>query len=105
MSQKMTKKEFFESLPESITGPKDDKAYPLKDIEYCGFSFKKNPDGTIDTDNFRIAIFSALKILFDRGFLTIEPLAVVVVEQTITNIANETYEWVDITSYLDSSDR
>lgn len=75
------KKEFFESLPESITGPKDDKEYPLKNIEWSGYGFKKKPDGTIDIKNFRTAIFSALKILYDHGFLTIKPLSVIVGQQ------------------------
>jgi hypothetical protein len=30
---KKRKKEFFESLPESVTGPKGDKEYPLKNVE------------------------------------------------------------------------
>ena len=90
-------------MPESITGPKDDKAYPLKNVEWSGFSFKKNPDGTIDVDNFRIAIFSALKILYDHGFLTINPLKVIVGEGSVTDINNETSDIVYITTYLDNS--
>ena len=101
----MDKKQFFRSLPESITGPKSDKAYPLKNVEWIGYSFRKNPDGTIDIDNFRIAIFSVIKTLYDHGFLVIEPLSVIVEEDEVTNIINETHKWVRMTTYLDNSDR
>ena len=101
---KKRKKEFFESLPESITGPKDDKEYPLKNVQWYGFTFKKEPDGTIDIENIRVAVASVIKSLYHHGFLTIKPLSVIVEERPITNIANETLEWVTITSYLDNSD-
>ena len=101
---KKRKKEFFESLPESITGVKDDKEYPLKNIQWYGFTFKRESDGTIDIDNIRIAVTSVLKGLYRQGFLTIEPLSVIVGEGTVTNIANETPKLVFMTSYLDNSD-
>ncbi|RLD13561.1 hypothetical protein DRI50_06925 [candidate division KSB1 bacterium] len=97
-------KEFLYSLPESITGPKGDKAYPLKNIEWCGYSFKKNPDGTIDIKYIRSAMAWALKCLYDHGFLTIRPLLVIASEKKHTNIANETSERVTIETFLDKSD-
>ena len=99
------KREFFKSLPRSITGSKGSKEYPLKNIEWCTTSFKKEPDGTIDIEHIRSAVAAPIKSLYDHGFLTIKPMLVIVEEEESTNIANETSEWVTITSYLDKSDR
>jgi len=96
-------KEFFESLPESITGPKDDKAYPLKNVEWFTESFKKKPDGTIDIDNIRSVVEFAIMCLYRDGFLTIKPLLVIASEETRTNVADETYEWVTVKTFLDKS--
>jgi len=102
---KKRKKEFFKSLPESITGPEGDKEYPLKNVQWYGLTFKKKPDGTINIDDIRLSVSSVLKSLYHHGFLTIKPLLVFAEEKTITNVANETVEFVAITSYLDNSGR
>ena len=84
---KKRKKEFFETLPELITGPKDDKEYPRKNIEWFTNSFKKEPDGTIGIEHIRSTVAWALKCLYDHGFLTINPLLVIASEKELTNIA------------------
>ena len=102
---KKRKKEFFESLSESITGAKDSKEYPFKNIQWYGITFKKEPDGTIDIKHIRSAVVSVIKSLYDHGFLTIKPLSVIAGEEVSINIANETSKWVTIETYLDKSDR
>ena len=96
--------DFLYSLPESLTGAKDSKEYPLENIKWYGTTFKKKPDGTINIEDIRTAVAWTIKSLYDHEFLTIKPLAVIVQERSITNVANETLEWVTITSYLDNSD-
>ena len=90
---KKRKKEFFESLPESITGPKDDKAYPLKNIQWYGITFKKKPDGTVDINDIRLSVWSTLKGLYHHGFLTINPLLVFGEEKMIEINATKIWKW------------
>jgi hypothetical protein len=100
---KEKKKEFFKSLPESITGPKDDKEYPRKNMEWFLDSFRKDPNGTINIEHVRSSVEFAIACLYHDGFLTIKPLKVIASEKKLTNIANETYEWVTIETFLDKS--
>ncbi len=100
---KKRKKQFFESLPESITGSKGDKEYPRKNIEWFTDSFKKNPDGTIDIKYIWSAVAWALACLYRDGFLTIKPLLVIASEKKLANVANETFEWVTVETFLDKS--
>ena len=100
---KKRKKEFFESLPESITGSKDDKEYPLKNVQWYGTTFKKKLDGTVDIDDIRLSVWSVLKGLYHHGFLSINPLLIFGEEKTIRNILNEDMNLISITAYLDRS--
>lgn len=104
-SSEKRKKEFFESLPETITGSKDDKEYPRKNIEWFTDSFKKELAGTIDIKHIRSTVAWVLKGLYDHGFLTIKPLLVIASEKELTNIANETFQVVTIETFLDKSGR
>lgn len=95
---------FLYSLPESLTGTKDDPDYPLANIESCSFSFRKNLDGTIDNENIRIAVSSVVKILYRHGFLTTKPIKVTEEESVTENIDGNSYTWVSIGAYFDKSD-
>lgn len=100
---KKRKKEFFETLPESITGPKGDKEYPLKNVQWYSESFKKRPDGIIDIDNIRSVVEWVVKCLYVDGFLTIKPLLIIAGEKEIVDIANKTSDIVTIQTFLDKS--
>lgn len=100
---KKRKEEFFQTLPESITGPRDDKEYPRKNIEWFTDSFKKNPDGTIDIKYIQATVTWALACLYRDGFLTAKPLLVIASENKHTNKSGETTEWVTVETFLDKS--
>lgn len=78
--------DFLYSLPESLTGKKDDPAYPTANIENCSISFKKNPDGTIENDDIRLCVSSVVQILYYHRFLTVKPIKVTHEEKVIKNI-------------------
>jgi hypothetical protein len=96
------KRVFFESLPESVTGPKDANEYPLKNIEMYLSSFKKQPDG-ITVDDIHWVVEWVLHSLYVRGFLTIKPLAIFTSDEERTNVINETHQWVLLETLLDRS--
>jgi len=97
------KNEFLYSLPESSTGTKDDKEYPLKNILVYSESFKKQPDGTINIDNIRSVVAWVVQCLYIDGFLSIKQLKVIAEEKELTNIADKTFQWVTIKTFLDKS--
>lgn len=102
----MTKaNDFLYSLPESLTGKKDSKEYPLENIQKYLITFKKNADGTIDIKHISSAIDWVLRGLYRHRYLTIKPMLVTSEKETVENIVDETSEWVTITTFLDKSDR
>lgn len=96
-------KEVLEALPESVTGSKDDKEYPLKNVEWFTNSFKKNADGTIDIKYIRSVATWVLSCLRHAGLLTATPLLVTASEQEHENINGETPEWVSVDVFLDKT--
>jgi len=74
---------------------------PLPDSLNCSYSFKRKPDGTIDNDDIRGAVWCAICYLYDHGFMTAKPLKVTIEEKAITNILNETHKWVTIAMSFD----
>lgn len=76
---------------------------PLPESLNCSLTFKRKPDGTIDNDDIRSAVWCALCYLYDHGFVTAKPLKVTIKEEKSTNIVNETHNWITIATYFDKS--
>ena len=85
------------------TEQKEKVFLPLPDSLNCSYSFKRKPDGTIDNDDIRRAVWVALCYLYDHGFVTAKPLKVTIKEYESTNILNETHNWISIATFFNKS--